>query len=215
MSLIGDALFSRAQQPLLALIFGRPEVWFHVNELIRLTGLSSASVQRELSRLEQGGLIESRRVGNLKQVRAFEAGAIFQELRAIVLKSFGATDVLRDALAQLAAQIPLAFVYGSVAQGRDHTASDIDVMVISDSISNGQLLAALEPAESRLGRPIHGTLYTVGEFADRYQRQHYFLTDVLQQPKLFVIGAAHDVERLGKSGPHPQAENRRPPPGGV
>jgi predicted nucleotidyltransferase len=148
-------------------------------------------------------------VGNLKQVRACEACVFFHELRAIVLKSFGATDVLRDTLAPLAAQIPLAFVYGSVAQGRDHAASDIDLMVISDSVSNGQLLAALQPAESRLGRPINVTLYTAVEFADRYQRQHYFLAEVLRQPKLFVIGAAHDVDRLGQSGPHQLAEGGR------
>jgi len=202
MSLIGDALFSRAQQPILALLFGRPEEWFHVNELMRLTDLGSASVQRELGRLESGGLIVSRRVGNLKQVRACEAGVIFNEIRAIVLKSFGVVDLLSDALAPIAGEISLAFVYGSVAQRNDHAASDIDVMVISDSLSNGQLIAAFQPVEKRLGRPIHPTLYTIEEFAARYQQQHYFLAEVLRQSKLFVIGAEHDVDRLGQLGTH-------------
>lgn len=106
MSKIGDALFSRAQQPVLAWIFGDPERWFHVKELIRLSGLGSATVQRELARLEKGGLIETRRVANLKQFRAFAGSPIFHELRVVVLKTFGLGDVLRDALIPLTPDPP-------------------------------------------------------------------------------------------------------------
>lgn len=120
MTRLSDALFSSAQQPILALLYGEPKRWLHLNELIRLTGLGSATVQRELARLEKGGLIETRRIGNLKQLRAFEGNPIFDELRLIVLKTFGAAEIRREALAPLASGINFAFVYGSVAQGSDH-----------------------------------------------------------------------------------------------
>jgi hypothetical protein len=115
MTQLGDALFSNAQQPILALLYGRPEQWFHVKELIRLTGLGSAGVQRELARLEKGELIETRRIGNLKQVRAFADSPIFSELRLVVMKTFGAAEVLREPLVPLASGINFAFVHGSVA----------------------------------------------------------------------------------------------------
>ncbi len=197
MTKLGDALFSNAQQPLLACLFGRPEQWFHVKELIRLTGLASASVQRELNRLERGGLIETRRVANLKQVRAFAGSPIFDQLRLIVLKTFGIVEVLQSALLPLASEIRVAFVYGSVAQGTDHAGSDVDVMAISDTLSYGQIMVALELAERQLGRKVQITQYTGEEFLERRRGNHPFLTEVLRQPKLMVLGTEDDIDHIG------------------
>jgi predicted nucleotidyltransferase len=196
MTQLGDALFSRAQQPILACLFGRPEQWFHVQELIRLTSLGSATVQRELNRLEKGGLIETRRVANLKQVRAYEGSPIFDELRLIILKTFGVVEVLREALSQLASDIELAFVYGSVAHGRDRASSDIDVLLISETLSYGQIMAALGPAEKQLGRAVQITQYTLDEFLERKRKSHPFVAEVLRRPKLMVIGTEDDIDGI-------------------
>ncbi|CAB3806105.1 hypothetical protein LMG28688_06299 [Paraburkholderia caffeinitolerans] len=197
MTKLGDALFSNAQQPILACLFGRPDQWFHVKELIRLTGLGSASVQRELNRLEQGGLIETRRIANLKQVRAFAGSPVFSELRLIVIKTFGVVEVLREALSPLTQEIKFAFVYGSVAQGYDHAGSDIDVMLVSETLSYGQVMTALESAEKKLDRTVQITQYTREEFLERKRKNHPFLTEVLRQPKLMVIGSEDDIDHIG------------------
>ena len=197
MTKLGDALFSSAQQPILACLFGRPEQWFHIKELIRLTNLGSATVQRELNRLEKGGLIETRRIANLKQVRAYVGSPIFEELRLIVVKTFGVLEVLREALSPLASEIKLAFVYGSVAQGSDRASSDVDVMVISETLSYGQIMAALESAEKQLGRAVQITQYTPEEFVERKRKKHPFLAEVLRQPKLMVIGTEDDIDNIG------------------
>ncbi len=197
MTKLGDALFSSAQQPILACLFGQPEQWFHVKELIRLTSLGSASVQRELNRLEKGGLIETRRIANLKQVRAFAGSPIFSELRLIILKTFGVVEVLREALSPLTSEIQLAFVYGSVAQGSDHAGSDVDVMLVSETLSYGQIMAALESAERQLGRSVQITQYTHEEFLERKRKSHPFLAEVLRQPKLMIIGTEDDIDRIG------------------
>ena len=197
MTKLGDALFSNAQQPILACLFGRPEQWFHIKELIRLTNLGSATVQRELNRLEKGGLIETRRIANLKQVRAYVGSPIFEELRLIVVKTFGVLEVLREALSPLASEIKLAFVYGSVAQGSDRASSDVDVMVISETLSYGQIMAALESAEKQLGRAVQITQYTPEEFVERKRKKHPFLAEVLRQPKLMVIGTEDGIDNIG------------------
>ena len=197
MTKLGDALFSSAQQPILACLFGRPEQWFHIKELIRLTNLGSATVHRELNRLEKGGLIETRRIANLKQVRAYVGSPIFEELRLIVVKTFGVLEVLREALSPLASEIKLAFVYGSVAQGSDRASSDVDVMVISETLSYGQIMAALESAEKQLGRAVQITQYTPEEFVERKRKKHPFLAEVLRQPKLMVIGTEDGIDNIG------------------
>jgi hypothetical protein len=90
---------------------------FYANELIALACSGTGAVQRELAQLEAAGLVTVRRVGNQKHYQADASAPIFAELRGLVLKTSGLVDVLRAALAPLAAQIDQAFVYGSVAKG--------------------------------------------------------------------------------------------------
>lgn len=75
-------------------------------------------------------------------------------------------------------------MYGSIAQNRDHANSDIDLMTVKD----GQILAALRPAESELARPVQVAHYTVGKFLDRKQLKHHFNTEVVLQPRLMIVG---------------------------
>jgi predicted nucleotidyltransferase len=110
-----------------------------------------------------------RRVGNQKHYQANASAPIFEELRGLVLKTSGLVDVLRAAPAPLAAQIDQAFVYGSVAKGKDTAKSDIDFMVISEKLAYADLLAALEPATNRLQRPVNSTLYSRMESTNELQ----------------------------------------------
>ncbi|MGL6040922.1 MAG: nucleotidyltransferase domain-containing protein, partial [Deefgea sp.] len=142
-----DALFTKSQQRVLAVLFGQPQRSFYANEIITLAGGGSGAVQRELAKLADAGLIKSLRIGNQKHYQANADSPIFAELRSIVVKTFGLTEVLRVALAELDAQIELALVYGSVAKGNEHAASDIDLMVVGELVSHSQLLAALLPAQ--------------------------------------------------------------------
>ena len=105
--------------------------------------------------------------------------------------SIGLVDVLRAALAPLAEQITAAFVYGSVAKGQDTAKSDIDLMVVSDSLSYADLFAALEEATNRLGRPVNPTVYPRHELEKRIRSDNAFVKRVLAHPKLWVIGEEH------------------------
>src|ERR1700683_3040194 len=127
---LSNALFSNVQQRVLALIFGRPERSFYTNEIVRTIHSGSGAVERELSRLEQSGLVSVERIGNQKHFRANRESPIFDELRGIVLKTVGLADPLRQSLAPYINKIKAAFVYGSVAKGADTARSDIDLMVI-------------------------------------------------------------------------------------
>ena len=128
------------------------------------------------------------RVGNQKHYQANASAPIFEELRSLVLKTSGLVDVLREALAPLAGQIDLAFVYGSVAKGKDTAKSDIDLMVISEKVAYADLFAVLEPATNRLRRTVNPTLYSRMELDRRILNDNAFIKCVLAQPKLWVIG---------------------------
>lgn len=190
---LADALFSKVQQRVLGVLFGNPGRSFYANEVIALAGSGTGAVQRELARLEAAGLVNVSRVGNQKHYQANAGAPVFSELRALVLKTSGLADVLRGALAPLHASIRAAFVYGSVAKSEDTAASDIDLLVLSDSLSYADLFAALEQASARLGRKVNPTVYSSQELAKRTRQGNAFVRRVLAQPKIWLIGAGDDL----------------------
>jgi predicted nucleotidyltransferase len=190
---LADALFTKTQQRVLRVLFGRPERSFYASELIRDAGTGSGAGQRELARLEGSGLIVGRRIGHQKHYQANAASPLFSELRSIVLKTVGLAEPLRAALKPLSSAIKTAFVYGSVAKATDRAESDIDLMVVSDTLTYADVFGALERIARTLGRQVNPTVYTVAEFSKRAREENAFLAKVLDQPKLWVIGSEHDL----------------------
>lgn len=188
---LSDALFTQTQQRVLACLFGRPGRRYGVSELIQATGAGSGAVQRELARLAGSGLLLVERQGNQKLFRANPDSPIFDELVAIVRKTFGLAGTLRDALAPLADKLAFAFVYGSVAKGEDTASSDIDLVLVSDSLGYAELMGALDPAIHDLGRDVHPTIYTRDELARRIEQGNAFITRVMAQPRLWLVGTEH------------------------
>ena len=146
-----------------------------------------------MARLEESGLIVARRIGNQKHYQANAVSPLFSELRNIVLKTVGLAEPLRDALKPLSSAIRAAFVYGSVANATDQSGSDIDLLIISDSLTYGEVFGALERVGRTLGRRINPTVYTIAEFSKRARAENAFVTRVLKQPKLWVIGSEDDL----------------------
>ena len=190
---LADALFPATKQRVLAVLFGRPDRSFYAREVIELVAGGSGAVQRELATLMQAGLITAKRIGNQVHYQADPTSPIFTELRAIVQKTVGIAEPIRQAVTPLANQIAAAFVYGSVAKQTDTASSDIDLMLISEALSYGDVFIALEEAGQALGRPINPTILTRGEFAKRLMAQDSFLIRVLDQPKIWILGGKDDL----------------------
>ena len=190
---LADALFSTTQQRVLAFLFGQPERSFFATELIRLAGGGSGAVQRELARLAQSGLVTVTRMGTQKHYQANPKSPIFAELCAIAQKTVGLAEPLREALAPLAKRITVAFVFGSVAKRSDTATSDIDVLVISDSVDYADVFAALQSAEARLARTINPTVYSPANWRKKRKSGNAFVVKVAAQPKLFLIGTEKEL----------------------
>jgi predicted nucleotidyltransferase len=185
---IADALFSESQSRLFRWLFGQPERSFHLSELRRLTGLGSASLQRELRKLDEAGLVSSERVGNLRLIQANPKSPIFGELVTLTRKTLGIEPMLREALLPLIPRLHAAWVYGSVAKHTDTAMSDIDVMIVGENLALGEVLEQLLPLEAGLGRKINPTCYSSAEFERRRAEPDSFVNRVLAQPILPLVG---------------------------
>ena len=190
---LADALFSGTQQRVLGFLFGQPERSFYATELINLAGVGSGAVQRELARLAQSGLVTLKAVGNQKHYQANPASPIYDELCGVVRKTVGLAEPLRAALAPLAMQIKAAFVYGSIPKKEDMASSDIDLMLVSDTLTFADVVLALQTVTELLGREVNPNIYTAQDFAKRLREGGSFVTRVMAQPKVWLIGGEHDL----------------------
>ena len=194
---IASTLFSDSQSRIYRWVFGQPERGFHLSELRRLTGLGSASLQRELNRLAEAGLVSSERVGNLRRFQANTTSPVFTELVDLTRKTLGMEPLLREALQPLVPALHAAWIYGSVAKHSDTAQSDIDVMLVGEGLLLGRVLELVVPLESQLGRKINPTLYTPAEFANRREEPDSFVNRVLAQPVVQLIGEPGGPARAG------------------
>lgn len=186
---LADALFPRVRQRVLAILFGNPDRSFFLGEVVAMAQSGTGAVQRELASMAQAGLLTIRAQGNQKHYQANAQAPVFNELRGLVLKTSGAVDVLRAYLAPLASQITCAFVYGSVARQDDTADSDVDLLILSQSLGYGETFSALEAAGRQLARKVNPTIYTPQEWHKRLQQKNAFVAKVQKQPKLWLIGS--------------------------
>jgi predicted nucleotidyltransferase len=190
---LADALFSRTQQAVLGLLFGQPDRSFYATQIMSTVRAGSGAVQRELARLESSGLVTVRRLGTQKHYQANPESPLFAELCSIAQKTVGIAEPLRRALEPLASAIVMAFVYGSLAKRSDTALSDIDLMLVSDSLSYADAFGALEDVSRTLGRTVNPTVYTRREWSKRVKAQNAFVTRVMEQPKIWLFGSADDL----------------------
>jgi predicted nucleotidyltransferase len=193
---LSDALFSKVQQQILGLLYGQPDSTFHTNEIIRLAKSGTGAVQRELTKLTAANLITVKQVGNQKRYQANRATPLFSELRSIVIKTFGLSDIIRDSLELCTQKIQLAFIYGSIAKQEDTASSDIDLMLISDDLTYAEVFDLLENAEMKLGRKINPTFYSQAEWRRKYNEGNNFIIQLSQQPKIFLIGTENEFTKF-------------------
>ena len=185
---IADALFSRTQQRVLAVLFGNTGRSYYASEIIARAQIGSGAVQRELARLEASGLATAERIGNQKHYRANERSPVFEPLRELVLRTTGLADVLREALAPLAPRMVAAFVFGSIAKREDNASSDVDLLVVSETLTFAELFGAIEGAARQLGREINPTVYSPRELATLRRKKNAFVERVMAQPRIWIVG---------------------------
>ncbi len=189
---LGGVLFTPVQQRVLGLLFGQPDRRFQSGEIIRLAASGTGAAHRLLTRLADSGLITVERIGNQKHYQANRASPVFVELHGLIVKTSGLLAALRSALAPLADRIRAAFVYGSVANGTDQSASDIDLMVIAGKLDYADVFSALQTIEADLGRTVNPNVISGVEWR-RKRKQAGFVSRIAGQPRLFVIGSDDDL----------------------
>lgn len=192
-----EFMFSPYRRRLLAVLLLRPDERFHVRELGRMTGISAGSLHRELKAMAESGLLLRERVGNQVFYQADSDCSIYAELAAIFCKTMGLSSLLRDALSPLTGKVQIAFVFGSMASGRQKEDSDVDLCLLGD-VSLLEVVKSLSLVQDTLGREMNPVVMTTRKFVGLVAKQDRFVIRILSEPKIFVLGDANDLAKLAE-----------------
>jgi predicted nucleotidyltransferase len=206
-------LFGSTRRRVLAWLLGHADEAYYLRQIARQTGAAVGAVQRELELLTAAGLVRRTVHGRQVYFQANRDAPVFPELRGLFAKTAGLLDMLRDALAPLGGTIQVALVFGSAARNELRPASDIDLLVVGDAPFH-DVVHAIAAAQEKLGRDINPTVYPPHEFRAKLAAQHHFLTTVLREPRLFVVGGDDELVGLGakrlvgKASDEPKRDSR-------
>lgn len=188
-----DALFPTIRGEVLSAALLESDRWWFLTELAEHLGVTPSTLQRELESLALAGLLQRRKDGRRTYFRANADSPIFPELRDLIEKTAGIIPVLRDTLKGFGDRIDLALVYGSMARGREHSASDVDLMVVG-KLRQIDLVSTLRKLEGRFGREINVTLFSPEEFRRKRSEKDHFISTVLKGKTIILKGALNELE---------------------
>jgi predicted nucleotidyltransferase len=190
----------------LSLFFLNPATEFFQRAIATEIGKALIQVQRSLKILEELGLVSSRRQGRMIFYKADPGHVVFQDLKNIFLKTFVLGDTLRKEMQRYSKHIQFAWIYGSVAQGREKSDSDIDLAIISD-LTLKELSQVTESLIESLDRELSPLFLTPKTFLMRIHEKDHFVTRLIQGEKIWMIGDDHQLRRFIESG---SAKTARP-----
>lgn len=107
------------------------------------------------------------------------------------------SGVLRAALAPISERIRVAFVYGSMASGDATGRSDVDVLVLRD-VGFAEVVRVLGALHSVRRREVNPVVMKPADFGRKRRARDSFVTSLLRQPKIWLIGNESDLAKLGK-----------------
>jgi predicted nucleotidyltransferase len=180
----------------LSLFLLHPGKEFYQRGIAASTGNALLQVQRALKRIERAGLVTKTRRGNMVYYKADRMHPAFEDLQRVFLKTVALGDVLREALMPLEGKVQLAFIFGSLAQGKETAQSDIDLFLVAE-LSLRETTKLLGPVVSEVGREINPVIYTPEEFIKKAREKHHFITEVIRDPKIWLIGNEDELAKLG------------------
>jgi predicted nucleotidyltransferase len=192
-----EILFGAYRRQILALLLLRPDESFYVREIGRLTGVPAGSLHRELKLLSDAGLLRRSVAGNQVRYQLDRSCPIQEELAGIFRKTAGLADVLREALLPLAGTIRVAFIFGSLAQGKERATSDVDVLVVG-SASFAAVVEAVSRAGERLRRDVNPVVMVQSDFEAKLAARDRFVSRVAREPKIFLLGNASEFAKLAE-----------------
>jgi predicted nucleotidyltransferase len=183
---LAPILRSDAQGRILARVLANPETGYSLSDLVASSKTSMPTVQREVDRAENAGIVTTEKVGPTRLVRANTNHPLYDAVRRIILATYGPPAVIADEFRSIDGA-DAVLLFGSWAaryRGEPGRApNDIDVLVIG-SADRDAVDDSAERAERRIGLPVQATVRTRAQWES--QRES-FIKEIRSRPLVVVL----------------------------
>ncbi len=193
MNTLAEILSSNTRAEFFRLLFGLNQKEYYLREIARRSGLAVRTVQQEALKLETLRLIQKRRDGNRTYFSANKDNPIYQDIHNLVLKTTGLRDVLKSYLPDNSIQF--AFIFGSIASGKEKPDSDVDLFIVGD-IKLRTLSKYLTVPSQTIGREINSYTISNNELIKKITHKDHFISTVINSNKLFIKGDENEFGKL-------------------
>jgi predicted nucleotidyltransferase len=190
--MLNNLIGSKTRRALLNTFFSNPDNEYYTRQLSTLLKLSVGSIHREIGKLISARVLIAREVGNIKLFSLNKENPVYEELRAIILKTDGAIGLVKDVVSKIKG-VRAAFVYGSFAKGDERGDSDIDILLIGNAVDEDRLAVVIREAEKKLFREINYTIYMEEEYKKENNKKNSFIAEVVRGKKIFIKGNENDL----------------------
>jgi len=191
MALLQSLITSKIRIALLRIFVLSPQSSFNINEMTRRTGFSIRGVEKELKNLHAGGILRRELAGNQHRYQFDPECPVAREIKGLIIKTVGVAEMVKCALSPMGDKIDRAFIYGSFATGDYDNQSDVDLFLVTD-LPGLKMAELLGEVQKEIARPINISQFTLEEYRQRKGRKDHFLTNVLNNPKIIILGSKDD-----------------------
>ncbi|MEK6848462.1 MAG: nucleotidyltransferase domain-containing protein [Nanoarchaeota archaeon] len=179
---------NRTTQRIIALLIEDNEL--HIREIARRILVTPIYVKKQLDILLKLGIVNEKKVGNLRLFTINKDSPIYEEMKNIILKTSSVVSILKKFLIDA----DLAFIYGSYAKAELSRDSDIDLFVIG--MEEDKLLKIISEIEPIIKREINYVAWTRKDL--KMKKSSPFVRAIFKNKKIMIKGDENEIKRIVK-----------------
>src|SRR3989338_9215661 len=179
---------------ILKLFFTNPDREFYFREIAASLNKEPGAIQSYLNSLVEQNILIDERKGNMRFFKLNKNHPIYEDIKSIVSKTLGIEYKLKE-LVDLLPKLEYAFIFGSIAAGKEYGDSDIDLLLIGE-VDQDFLIEKISKLQSELSRGINYQIYTKDEIVKKLAEKNEFFLNIFSEPTINLKGEHHDFSQL-------------------
>lgn len=169
---------------------------FHIRELAKEINITPILVSKELNNLYDIGIVNKEKKANLVLYSINNDCSFLKDLKQIYIKTDYIGTIIKEKLKN---QVTYALLFGSYAKNKEHSKSDIDLLIVSDK-KQDEIYKIIFDLEKQTKREINTIIWSNLEFSQKFPTQH-LIKDILSNDITMLVGNENDFRKgiLGKN----------------
>ena len=175
---------------ILELFFKNSDREFYFREIAASLSKEPGAIQNYLNSLVEQNILRDERKGNMRFFKLNKNHPLYDDIKSIISKTVGLEYKLKE-LVSVLPKLEYAFIFGSIAKGKEYGDSDIDLLLIGE-VDQNFLVEKISKLQSELSREINYQVYTKAEVVKKLAEKNEFFLNIFSEPIINLKGDLND-----------------------